>query len=418
MIAAGEMVAKGRGSVSFLETFPPLRVLHCAETLIGGPASYLNAIIPDQIAHYGRDGVCIVAPSAHLKYLTHPELCMVYERSGRNWRSLRALAAAIEAAIGTYQPHIIHAHSFFSGLALRALMERPRAGVIYCPHGWAFCRRNSWIARSASLAIEVALQGRADIIQCISQFEHHAAARAGIAADRLLCLPNRIPDLAPAGGPPERVYFSDALLRVAFLGRLDRQKGVDILFDAARMLQGQIEVVVAGAAVVSPAVLHNMPPNVRRVGWLAPDQSTQLLREADVLVVPSRWEGFGLVVLEAMRAGTAVIASRVDGLPELVDDGVTGQLIPPNRSDILATALQRLTRTSAAQMGAAGRQKFEQFFPFADYTAALRWRYAALALGSMRAAAPVAPRAQFGVEVPGADIRHDQLAASNQGGNQ
>jgi len=81
-----------------------------------------------------------------------------------------------------------------------------------------------------------------------------------------------------------------------------------------------------------------------------------------VVVVPSRWEGFGLVALEAMRSGCAVLATRVGGLPEVVDEGVTGALFAPDDSDALVHLLVSLTETRLAEMGAAGRRRFEALF--------------------------------------------------------
>ena len=360
-----------------------LRVLHVAETLIGGPASYINAIVPDQIANFGRAGVRIIGPADQLRYLTEPDISIGFARSGRNYASLRNMKQAVEQAVGSFTPDIVHAHSFFAGLVVRALVEREKladVSVLYCPHGWAFCRRTSLFAKLASQAVELALQGRADQVQCISQFELHAGARAGIRADRMFCLANRIPDSPPAGANARTELFrSPAALRVAFLGRLDRQKGFDVLLDAARKLECKVEVLAAGVRAVDGDVDFDVPANVAMLGWLGAEASDELIRACDVVVVPSRWEGFGLVALEAMRAGKALVASRVDALPELIDHEVTGLLVRPADPVALAAALAGLSRERAREMGAAARRKFELFFSFADYAAALRWRYAVMA---------------------------------------
>jgi glycosyltransferase involved in cell wall biosynthesis len=79
-------------------------------------------------------------------------------------------------------------------------------------------------------------------------------------------------------------------------------------------------------------------------------------------VVPSRWEGFGLVALEAMRCGCAVVASRVGGLSEVVDDGVTGLLFEPGDAAGLAALLSTTSASKLAALGVAGRQRFERLF--------------------------------------------------------
>jgi glycosyltransferase involved in cell wall biosynthesis len=84
-----------------------------------------------------------------------------------------------------------------------------------------------------------------------------------------------------------------------------------------------------------------------------------LYRRAAIFVLPSRSEGFGVVVAEAMAFGKPVVASRVGGLAELVDDGVTGILVPPRRPDLLRGALDQLLADAdlRRRMGAAGRER-------------------------------------------------------------
>ena len=98
------------------------------------------------------------------------------------------------------------------------------------------------------------------------------------------------------------------------------------------------------------------------LGWLNEREIRGQLDAADVLVVPSRWEGFGLVALEAMRAGRMVIASNVGGLPEIVKEGVTGWLVPPDAPDELARRLAKITPQQARGMGEKGRRHYLALF--------------------------------------------------------
>lgn len=361
----------------------PIKVLHVAETLIGGPASYINAVLTDQIGHFGREGVRVIGPSDHLRYIADPSVCVGFERSGRDFVSARRLKRCIEDVLAAFDPEIVHLHSFFAGFVTRTMVDRKSlAGrsVIYCPHGWAFSRRVSLASRWMSRGVEWALQGRADAIHCISQHEYLCGARAGISGDRMFCLPNRIPDapVEPFRAPPS-TFSPAASLRVAFVGRLDQQKGFDVLVQAARIARAGVEFAVAGAPAVDGfGKGEPIPANMLLLGWLSPAETQALVREADVVVVPSRWEGFSLAALEAMRAGKALVASRVDALPELVDHRITGLLTPPCDARALADALGSLSRERAREMGRAARRKFELFFSFEMYANALRWRYGAL----------------------------------------
>jgi glycosyltransferase involved in cell wall biosynthesis len=284
--------------------------------------------------------------------------------------------------VRSFRPNILHAHSFFAGLIVRALVEREAlagVSVVYCPHGWAFSRKTSPISHWASTLVELALQDRADQIHCVSQHELQAGARAGLRAEKMFCLPNRIPDMR-YGQPsaPLPAFSPNAKLRVAFVGRLDVQKGFDVLLRAAQMLPPGVEIAVAGTAAVNRAFAFKPAANMRMLGWLSPEAADALIRAADVVVAPSRWEGLPIVGLEAMRAGKALVASRVDGFTELVDDQLTGLLTPSGDAQALCAALSSLDRTRALAMGAMARRKFDLFYSFRDYTHALRWRYAAL----------------------------------------
>jgi glycosyltransferase involved in cell wall biosynthesis len=88
------------------------------------------------------------------------------------------------------------------------------------------------------------------------------------------------------------------------------------------------------------------------------------LEACDMLVAPSRWEAFGLTALEGLRAGKAVVATNVGGLPEVVEDGVSGILIPPEDVLALREAILVLGADNAARqaMGRAGRQRFLKHF--------------------------------------------------------
>src|SRR5690606_9299161 len=98
-----------------------------------------------------------------------------------------------------------------------------------------------------------------------------------------------------------------------------------------------------------------MPPNMHDVGRLGTDGMASQMRLADALILPSRSEGFGMVVAEAMMSGVPVIATCVSALPELVADGVTGTLCPCNDIDAFAEAARKLASDPdlAARMSAA-----------------------------------------------------------------
>jgi glycosyltransferase involved in cell wall biosynthesis len=158
--------------------------------------------------------------------------------------------------------------------------------------------------------------------------------------------------------------LGDAEFVVGGIGRIHEQKGWDVLCRAATMVRerapaAEFVVVGDGPSRQSLAARNECAP-VRFVGY-EPNASS-LLGAFDVLAVPSRWEGFGRVAVEAMLAGVAVIAADVGGLSEVVDD--TGLLVPSEQPEPLAEAILELARDPARRrsLATSGRRRaLEQF---------------------------------------------------------
>jgi alpha-maltose-1-phosphate synthase len=174
---------------------------------------------------------------------------------------------------------------------------------------------------------------------------------------------------------------------VIFVGRITRQKGVPVLLRAAAELDPSAQLVLCAGQADTPELLDEVTGLVNGlrdtrsgVVWIPemlpkPDV-IQLLSHAAVFAIPSLYEPLGIVNLEAMACGTAVVGSRVGGIPEVVEDGVTGLLVAPDDPAALARALNTvLTEPSLAKsMGQAGRDRAVAEFGWqavAEQTAAL-----------------------------------------------
>jgi glycosyltransferase involved in cell wall biosynthesis len=154
---------------------------------------------------------------------------------------------------------------------------------------------------------------------------------------------------------------------VCFVGRLARTKGVDVLIRAVRSAPSvrRLEVVGDGYHRAElEALARGTGIDVRFHGWLSPREVRAVMSGVDVIAVPSVWpEPFGIVGLEAMAAGRAVVASRIGGIPEWLDDGRTGTLVTPGAVDELAAALEHAAGdpSSAARMGRTGWDRVARF---------------------------------------------------------
>jgi glycosyltransferase involved in cell wall biosynthesis len=187
-------------------------------------------------------------------------------------------------------------------------------------------------------------------------------------------IPNGI-DFDPYDRPAPRPADLDARIQPGeyclFLGRLKKRKGVDVLLDAMAQLPAaeNIELVIAGvgeeqAAIELQIARLKLNDRVRLVGRVDGDAKIWLLQNALATVMPSTmWEAFPLVLLESAAAGRPIIGTRVPGIVDLIDPGVTGLLAAAESANELAEAMKtvRSDRTRADEMGRAARRFAEQY---------------------------------------------------------
>lgn len=155
-------------------------------------------------------------------------------------------------------------------------------------------------------------------------------------------------------------------VHLVFVGRVVHQKGLDVLLAALSKLPAEAEyaLTIVGdgplrGALTEQAAALGVLPRMRFAGWAGREEMPELLRRADLFVFPSRDEGMPNAVLEAMAAGLPVVATRISGNEEVVVDGETGLLVPPDDPDALAGALAGLLTDAARRrrLGAAGRER-------------------------------------------------------------
>ena len=217
--------------------------------------------------------------------------------------------------------------------------------------------------------------GRATCILSPNSEEHARVRRCyRLPPDRAHLFPNPVPVFPvadrPAGLVRESLGLSATDRYVMFLGRLDANKGVDVLLSAFRRLAGQypdLHLVVAGTGPSLDALrrLADDLPRVHFLGWVASRQRVQeLLGAAEVVACPSHQEAFCYAAAEAMVAMRPVVASAVGGVRDLVAGGTTGYLVPPGDAEALAQALRAVLAepARAALMGRAGRERIEREF--------------------------------------------------------
>ncbi|MEV0738509.1 glycogen synthase [Streptomyces sp. NPDC050549] len=255
-------------------------------------------------------------------------------------------------------PHVMTAHS----LEPLRPWKAEQLGGGYALSSWA--ERTAIEAADAVVAVSGAM--REDILACYPSLDPETVRVIHNGIDTTLYRPDHGTDvLTRLGIDPDRPY-------VLFVGRITRQKGVPHLLRAVRGLDPAAQVVLCAGAPDTPEIdrefrelfeeLSRVREGVHWIPQMLPrPEVIQLLTHATVFACPSVYEPLGIVNLEAMACGTAVVASRVGGIPEVVADGETGLLvsIEENFEENLATALDSVLADpeTAKRMGEAGRKR-------------------------------------------------------------
>jgi len=274
------------------------------------------------------------------------------------------LAALVRLRREGFRPDVVHAHVFSAGLPALVLGRLSGAVVVVTEHYTGFQRG---LIRGADLiTARLAFTG-ADLVAPVSaQLGGHLRRIAPRA--RMRVMPNVVDTevFTPAPHPPH-----DGPVRLLTVGALAEKKGHTYLLDALAALRTRREVtldLVGGGELreqlEEQARRLGLSEVVRFHGELPKERVAELMREADLFVLPSLHESFGCVLIEAMASGLASVATRVGGVPEVLTPEA-GALVAPRDPDALAAAIeQTLGREfDAAQLarGARDRYSYEAF---------------------------------------------------------
>ena len=294
---------------------------------------------------------------------------------------------------------IVHGHTWYSHLAGCLVRQLAGAKLVLTTHSlephrpWKVEQLGT--AYHASSWIEKTAYQNADGVVAVSKaMKQDVQDLYGVPQEKIRIIPNGI-------DPAEyRPTSDEALLReygidpdvpyVLFVGRITRQKGIIHLVSAIRHLNPGVQVVLCAGAPDTPEIGQEMEEKVeaaraagrQKVIWIAKmlprADAIRLYSHAAVFVCPSVYEPFGIINLEAMACETAVVASKVGGIPEIVVEGETGLLVPfeqaseetsePRDPEAFAHDLAAATNTvlddpeRAAAMGRKGRERVEARF--------------------------------------------------------
>ncbi|MDR3634397.1 MAG: glycosyltransferase [Isosphaeraceae bacterium] len=290
-----------------------------------------------------------------------PTECLNVNRA-RPLQAVVRLARALRA----HAPRLVQSFLFHANVAAR--LAAPLAGVPWVLSGVRVAERQKrWHLTVDRLTAGLAT-GQVCVSQGVYRFCHDVE---GLPEERLTVIPNGV-DTALYDGllptPRESIGIPPNAHTVLQVGRLDPQKGVFLLLDAAERVvlrRPDWHLVLVGDGPDRGELLRRVAASATLAGhvhWLGRrDDVPRLLQMADLLVLASIWEGMPNAVLEAMAARRAVVATQVEGAEDLVVPGQTGWLVPPRDAAALATALLDAAADPGRlqRFGAAGRALVE-----------------------------------------------------------
>lgn len=290
------------------------------------------------------------------------------------------LVVGLMSGLGNQHPDLVHAHSHRYGHVLESAAEARKLGVPWVATAhYHPARQDQSGLHHALLRVQDLLFGatayrNADAVIAITEQERRLLSEF-VPVKRIRVIPHGIdlgPWLAPET-PGQRMPELPLPRRyMLYTGRIAQNKGLPLLFDAVARIPtaDRIPIVIMGR---DWGMRPELELRARRLGidqdlvWLGhvedPAAYRAVFRRATAFTFPSEWEAFGLVLLEAMAAGVPIVATAVGGVPEVLDEGRAGRLVPYGDADALALAIREVLgspdRTEA--LVAAVRRRVENY---------------------------------------------------------
>jgi len=273
----------------------------------------------------------------------------------RLFRQLYAPQAAILAPIPAARADVVHVHLGEDlavlpvGAAAARLQHLPLVLTVHTSlrYTLAVSDLRSAVLKTLGGPIERWSEHFAEAVLVITSRLYRLLLADGVEERRVHLIP---PGVNPSlfDGPFEDPFSGVGKPRVLFVGRLAPQKGVGTLVAAAGLLKDpSAQVLLVGdgpkrKALEREAKRIGVADRLHFVGFFAHDRLPAVLAHADVLVLPSLYEELGTVLLEVMQAALPIVASKTGGIPDVIEDGVNGLLVPPGEAEALAYAINRL----------------------------------------------------------------------------
>jgi len=286
-----------------------------------------------------------------------------FRRNPNPWHDVRAILSLFRL-MKTKHFDLVHAHSTKAGLLGRLAARLAGVPVVFfTAHGWAFTEGRGFWKRWGLALVERVMARSTDKIICVSEHDRQLALRFRVGdPTKLVTIHN---GLDPAlwrvtNKKSVRPQLENALV-ITMVARLAKQKDQLTLLEAIRLLPANCcKVVLVGDGPMRTEIerfieKHQLGDHVQLLG--ARTDVEKILAATDIFALSSRWEGLPLTIIEAMLSELPIVTTRVGGVAELIEDGVTGFLVPPQNPKALAVALGKLVNDASLRLKMGHRGK-------------------------------------------------------------
>lgn len=308
------------------------KIVHIAECA-GGVDRYLEMLMPLLADEYQQFFICSRNYDVSKYETIVDEVEQIDMQQSFSPFIIYSQVRKIRRLLNIIQPEIVYCHSSFAGGVGRLACIGMPCKVIYNPHGWAFNIKSR--KSFAYSVIEKMLSYATDQFVCISHAEYESAVRMGIDKGKhLIVIENGISVQTvqdAKGFKRKELGIPDDAFVVGLIGRLTAQKAPDTFVRAARLINDKISnayyIIVGNGEKEDEIQAYAKEHSIHLLitGWT--NQPYSYLKLFNVAVLLSRWEGFGLAIAEYMAAEKNIVATRVDAIPTLIDEGIDGELV-------------------------------------------------------------------------------------------
>ena len=356
-----------------------IKILHIAATSTGGVG--LNILLLSRYLNKDQFNICVaMALGAPLDEEFAKEGVKIYPiRMSRKPNRLINLLGLYQLwrLIGVEKFDIVHTHTSVGGFLGRiAAKARGVPVVLWSIHGWAFNYPMGCISKKFWRAIERLLDFFTDHYVAVSRNMMDVGIQGSITVpEKVSVIYHGIEtDKYDTSGNQNNLRIElgigENIAVVGNIGRFEPQKAVDDFLKAARIVKDNVPnvrfLVVGDGPLRNDMERLSMQLGIKDVvlftGWQK--NLKEYIGIMDIICIPSLWEALPFQLLEAMAMEKPIVATSVGGIPEVVDDGKTGILVPPSKPEIMAHAIINLivNKRTAEEMGKAGRQRIQQLF--------------------------------------------------------